>query len=114
MHVGHDCRGGHAVQIDLGLRPRSPKIGNISNARWRLSAIPRRNCLNSESGDTPPIHKSPQLVGLSGISEGDVSRRRTGWLGQKDSNLRMVESKSTRILNNFNGFSDQTADSAPR
>src|ERR1700730_155196 len=36
-----------------------------------------------------------------------------GWLGREDSNLRMVESKSARILNDFNGFSDETADSAP-
>jgi hypothetical protein len=35
------------------------------------------------------------------------------WLGREDSNLRMVESKSARILNDFNGFSDETADSAP-
>jgi hypothetical protein len=36
------------------------------------------------------------------------------WLGREDSNLRTVESKSARILNDFNGFSDETADSAPR
>jgi len=36
------------------------------------------------------------------------------WLGREDSNLRMVESKSARIPNDFNGFSDETADSAPR
>jgi hypothetical protein len=32
----------------------------------------------------------------------------------EDSNLRMMESKSARFLNDFNGFSDETADSAPR
>jgi hypothetical protein len=36
------------------------------------------------------------------------------WLGREDSNLRMVESKSARILNDFNGFSDETTDSAAR
>ncbi len=37
------------------------------------------------------------------------------WLpGWEDSNLRMVESKSARILNDFNGFSDETAGSVPR
>jgi hypothetical protein len=36
------------------------------------------------------------------------------WLGREDSNLRMVESKSARILNDFNKFSDKTAGSAPR
>ncbi|HMI15670.1 MAG TPA: hypothetical protein VK526_04845, partial [Bradyrhizobium sp.] len=35
-------------------------------------------------------------------------------LEREDSNLRMGESKSARILNDFNGFSDETADSAPR
>jgi hypothetical protein len=34
------------------------------------------------------------------------------WLGREDSNLGTVESKSARILNDFNGFSDETADTA--
>jgi hypothetical protein len=38
---------------------------------------------------------------------------KNAWLGREDSNLRKVESKSARILNDFNGFSDETADSAP-
>jgi len=38
---------------------------------------------------------NPPLAGLSGIAGGKVSRRRTGWLGREDSNLRMVESKSS-------------------
>jgi hypothetical protein len=67
-----------------------------------------------ESGDGPPICKSPPLAGISSIVEGKISEHRTGWLGREDSNLRMVESKSARILNDFNGFSDETADSAPR
>jgi hypothetical protein len=58
--------------------------------------------------------ESPPLAGISQITEGKVSSRRTGWLGQEDSNLRMVESKPTRILNDFNGFSDEIVDSAPR
>ena len=97
MHVGHDRRGDHAVHIEPGLRPRSRKNGNISNARRRLSAIPLGNCPNWESGDTPPIYKSPPLAGISGTTEGQVSRRRTAWLGREDSNLRMVESKSTAL-----------------
>jgi hypothetical protein len=33
------CKLGHAVQIEPGLRPRSPENGNISNIRRRLLAI---------------------------------------------------------------------------
>jgi hypothetical protein len=33
------CKLGHAVQIEPGLRPRSPENGNISNIRRRLSTI---------------------------------------------------------------------------
>jgi hypothetical protein len=36
-------RVGHAVQIEPGLRRRSPKNGNISNIRRRLSAISLQN-----------------------------------------------------------------------
>jgi hypothetical protein len=35
----------------------------------------------------------------------------SGWLGREDSNLRMVESKSGYFINDFNEFSDETADS---
>src|SRR6266852_9755960 len=48
-------------------------------------------------------HRVRQAKGLGG---------RTVW--SEDLNTRMVESKSARILNDFNGFSDETADSAPR
>ena len=39
----YDCRAGHAVQIEPGLRPRSPENGNISKTCRRLSAIPPSN-----------------------------------------------------------------------
>ena len=38
----------------------------------------------------------------------------TAWLGREDSNLRMVESKSGYFINDYNGFSDKSADSVPR
>jgi hypothetical protein len=79
------------------LRPQSPENGSFSNIRRRLSAILLRNRPNSVSGDPPLIHKSPLFAGLSGIFEGKVSRCWTGWLGREDSNLRMVESKSTAL-----------------
>jgi len=73
-------------------RPKSSNIGlqrllSIRKARiWRAFLIERRK----------------------------FSQTRSAWLGREDSNLRMVESKSTGILNNFNGLSDETADFAPR
>ena len=45
----------------------------------------------------PQIRKSPPLARISGITEGKISWRRTDWLGREDSNLRMVESKSTAL-----------------
>ena len=70
---------GPAVLIEPGLRSLSPENGNISNIRRRLSANPSRKRPNPESRDQPPIRKSPPLAGISGIAEGRISRRRTGW-----------------------------------
>jgi hypothetical protein len=70
----------HAVQIEPGLQPQSPRNGNISNIRRRLSAISPWKRPNLESGDRPQIRKSPPLAGISGITEGKISWRRTGWL----------------------------------
>src|ERR1700682_5544142 len=89
---------GHAVWIDPGLRSRFPENGNISTLRRRLSAILFRKWPNSESGDRSPIRKSQPLAAISGITDVEISRRRTGWLGREDSNLRTVESKSTAYL----------------
>ncbi len=71
---------GHPVRIEPGLQPSSPRNGNISNIRRRLSAISPRKWPNLESGDRPPICKNPPLAGISGITEDKISRRRTGWL----------------------------------
>jgi hypothetical protein len=86
----------HAVQIEPGLQPQSPENGNISNIRRRLSAISSWKEPKVVSGDRPAICKSPPLAGISEVTKGKVSRRRTGWLGREDSNLRMVESKSIK------------------
>src|ERR1700687_5412410 len=51
----------------------------------------------SEPGDRWPIRKSPPLAGISEVTKGKVFRRQTAWLGREDSNLRMVESKSTAL-----------------
>src|SRR5229473_8182963 len=51
------CKLDHAVQIEPGLRSRSPKNGNISNIRRRLSEISPWKWPNLESGDRRPIAK---------------------------------------------------------
>jgi hypothetical protein len=53
----------------------SPKNGNISNIRRRLSAISRRKWPNWVFGDRPLNRKR-----LSSVSEGKISERRTAWL----------------------------------
>jgi len=79
------------VQIEPNLRPQSPKNGNFSNVRRRLSAISRRKRPNSESGDRPAVRKSPPLAALSSSIRDIFSERRTAWLGREDSNLEMVD-----------------------
>src|SRR5882757_3926235 len=74
------CKLGHAVQIEPGLRPQSPKNGSFSNVRRRLSAISLRECPKSEPGDWWPIRKSPPLAGLSASIRDSFSERRTAWL----------------------------------
>jgi hypothetical protein len=99
------CKLGHAVQIEPSLRPRSLKNGNFSYIRRRLSAISLRNCPNSESGDRPPIHKSPPVAGLSGTAEGEISRRRTSWLTWEDSNFHItISKKAFEISTEFSLF----------
>jgi hypothetical protein len=50
------------------------------------------------------------MAGISEVTEGKVSRRRTAWLGREDSNLRMVESKSGRTINEINAHSEKDAE----
>jgi hypothetical protein len=87
----------HPVQIEPRLRPKSPKNGSFPNVRRRLSAISLRECPKPAPGDRLPNRKSPPLAGLSASIRGIFSERRTAWLGREDSNLRMVESKSTAL-----------------
>jgi len=91
------CKPGRAVQIGPGLQPQSPKNGSFSNVCRRLSAISLREWPILEPRDSWLIRKSPPLAGLSPSDRDIFSRRRTGWLGREDSNLRMVESKSTAL-----------------
>jgi hypothetical protein len=66
------CLTRHAVQIEPGLRPQSPKNGSFSNVRRRLSAISLQECPKSEPGDWWPIRKSPPLAAFPRVS-GTVS-----------------------------------------
>ena len=94
------------VQIEAGLRSRSPKNGNISNIGRRLSAVPGQKWLIPERGDRLSIRKSPPLAGISAITKNGFPESRTAWLGREDSNLRMVESKSDDTAMNFNAHSE--------
>jgi hypothetical protein len=93
----YDCALRHPVVIEPGLRRRSPENGNIRGGSRRLSAQWPRIWRIQESGDRPPNRKSPPIVGLSASCGGCLSGFRTAWLGREDSNLRMVESKSTAL-----------------
>ena len=75
-----DCKLGHTVQIEPGLRPQSPKNGSFPNVRRRLSAISPWECLKWELGDRQLSCKSPPLAGLCADIRDIFSRRRTGWL----------------------------------
>jgi hypothetical protein len=79
-HGNKHCRTVHAVQIEPGLRPQSPKNGSFSHIRQRLSAISLRECPKSEPGDWGLIRKSPPLAGLSADIGGIFSERQTAWL----------------------------------
>jgi hypothetical protein len=85
---------GHAVQIEPNLRSQSPKNGNISSMRRRLSAFSPQSCANLESGDRLPIRKNSQLAGVYAICDYTISSCWTGWLRREDSNLDMANSKS--------------------
>jgi hypothetical protein len=74
------------VQIEPGLRSRSPKNGNISNIGRRLSAVPGQKWLIPERGDRLPIRKSPPLAGISAITKDGLPESRTAWLTTEDSN----------------------------
>jgi hypothetical protein len=75
----------------------SPKNGNISNIRQRLSAISLLDCPIWESRDGAPTYKIPQLAGLSRTSIGTISSCNTAWLGRDDSNLEMANWKSDAL-----------------
>jgi hypothetical protein len=62
-----------------------------------ISAIWLQKPRKLEPGDWCLIDGSPPLAGLSASTGNFLSETHTGWLGREDSNLRMVESKSTAL-----------------
>ena len=62
------CKPGRAVQIEPGLRPKSPESGNYSMDSQRLSAYSTASFGKWESGDRLPNCKSPPLAGFSAMS----------------------------------------------
>ena len=83
--------------IEPGLRPASPKNGNIRGVSQRLSLNSVLIARNRVHRDRIPNCKSPLLAGLSATIGGIFSESRTAWLGREDSNLRMGESKSPAL-----------------
>jgi hypothetical protein len=80
--------------IEPGLRPASPKNGNIRGVSQRLSPNSVLILGNREQRDGTPNCKSRLLAGLSATIGGIFSEPRTAWLRREDSNLRMVKSTS--------------------
>ena len=87
----------HLVQIEPSLWPKSHENGNIRGIGQRLSPNSVFIPGNREHRDRVQNRRSPLLAGISGIVRGAFTERRTAWLGREDSNLRMVESKSTAL-----------------
>jgi len=99
-----DCRISRAVVIEPSLRRQSLQNGNIRGCGWRLSPIGALRLPIWESGDEIGRAKSPHSGGFSRFS-GNITERRSGWLGREGSNLRMAESKSDRTASNINARS---------
>src|SRR5258705_8217864 len=94
---GPQCRASAMSRLT-----RSPKNGNFSNVRRRLSAVSLRNRPNSKSGDTSKFHKSLPFAGLSSIAEGKVSRR-AGLAGWRRSADRTSLQANSLLTGNFTG-----------
>jgi hypothetical protein len=94
--VSENCVVAHAVQIEPGLRPWSPQNGNIRVGGRRLSAIGPQNQRIGRL-ETKANSRKAGISGLISQLFGSLAKRQNAWLGREDSNLRMVESKSTAL-----------------
>jgi hypothetical protein len=84
--VQTNCHLDRAVQIEKGLRAKSPENGNITQIGWRLSAISREGCRFSGRGDTPHNARKPIFSGLFVIWLRTILNWMTSWLTWQDSN----------------------------
>jgi hypothetical protein len=91
----------HAVQIEPGLRSLSPENGNISNIRRRLWAVSLWRCSNLETGDRPPIRKSPPLAAIYAIAE--TKSPAVGLPGWRPSADRTRLQANSLLTGNFTG-----------
>jgi len=62
------CKAGRAVQIEPGLRTKSPENGNYSMNAQRLSEFSAGYLVDWELRDRLPNCKGPQLAGLCALS----------------------------------------------
>jgi hypothetical protein len=76
--------------VEISLWSPSPKNGNISKDRRRLSTFLPRNPANWESGDRSRNCKSPPLAGFSVTLGDQFLSGQSAWLGREDSNLDIV------------------------
>jgi hypothetical protein len=74
------CKPRHAVLIEPSLQCGSPENGNISACGRRLSVFSALNLPNPDHRDRLLNRESPPLAGISEVTQGHVSERRTAWL----------------------------------
>jgi hypothetical protein len=80
-------KGFHRIR-HYGLFTKNAGADNIARARELLAVAKPEGQLRRPMANL----QKPASGGLSELREGEVSMRRTGWLGREDSNLRMVNS----------------------
>jgi hypothetical protein len=66
---------------------------------------------NGAAGDFQQLEK-PAIGGPFCCQRRKFSQTRNAWLGREDSNLRMVESKSSRTFNEINAHSEKSVELA--
>jgi hypothetical protein len=84
------------VGLFFGLQGESPENGSFPGFGWRLSGIFGRKSANAGLQRLSTIRKA-RIWRAFLVKKRKFSKNRNGWLGREDSNLRMVESKSTAL-----------------
>jgi hypothetical protein len=97
-NVGANWPPHHAVDLFFGLRGESPENGSFLEFDWRLSGILCPKSANVSLQRLLAMRKA-RISRAFLIMERKFSENKNAWLGQKDSNLRMVESKAVPSAN---------------